>query len=181
MPPATGRVNGKPNGTAALDVVATPIGDITAYAKNPRKNEAAIAKTAASIQEFGWRQPIVVDESGTIIAGHTRLLAARQLGLDTVPVHVARGLTPAQVRAYRLADNRTGQEAEWDLPLLSEELADLKALDFDLSVTGFDDDEMDRIAGEVGLVDPASGGAAPVLGQGASGKEHQCPRCGYEW
>lgn len=89
------------------------------YAKNPRRNEAAVAKVTASLREYGFRQPIVVDEAGVVIAGHTRLLAAKALGLETVPVHVAAGLSPAQVRAYRLADNRTAQEAEWDDALLA--------------------------------------------------------------
>ena len=106
----------------ALKVETAPIDKPRPYDRNPRRNEAAVAKVAASIREFGWRSPIVVDEDWVILAGHTRLLAARQLGLTEVPVHVATGLTPAQRRAFRLADNRTAQEAEWDNPLLVEEL-----------------------------------------------------------
>ncbi len=80
---------------------------ITPYSKNPRKiSEKAIDKVASSIKKFGWRQPIVVDRAGVIIVGHVRYLAARKLGLDQVPVHVAEGQTPAEVRAYRLMDNR---------------------------------------------------------------------------
>ena len=84
-----------------------------------------MGKVAASIKEFGFKQPIVVDAEGVIIAGHTRLLAAERLGLAEVPVLVADDLTPAQVKAYRLADNRTGQEATWDMELLGIELEDL--------------------------------------------------------
>ena len=76
------------------------------YANNPRRNEAAVAKVAASIKEFGFRQPIVVDNNNVVIVGHTRLLAARQLGLAEVPVHIAEGLTSSQIKAYRIADNR---------------------------------------------------------------------------
>ena len=77
---------------------------------------------AASLKEFGFRQPIVVDGDGVIIAGHTRLLGAKRLGLKEVPVHVASGLTPEQVKAYRIADNRSAQETTWDLELLPLEL-----------------------------------------------------------
>src|SRR2546427_251081 len=88
----------------------------TAFARNARKlSPHAVDKVAASIQEYGFRQPIVVDKAGVIICGHTRLLAAQKLGIETVPVHVAANLTPAQVRAYRLMDNRSHQESEWDL------------------------------------------------------------------
>jgi ParB-like chromosome segregation protein Spo0J len=89
-----------------MDVIDLPLEQLIPYARNPRKNESAIATVAASLKEFGWRQPIVVDEDMVILAGHTRLEAARQLGLTSAPVHVARGLTPAQAKAYRLMDNR---------------------------------------------------------------------------
>src|SRR6266702_2620219 len=113
------------------------------YARNARKiGEAAITKVATSLKEFGWRQPVVVDGEGVIIAGHTRLLAAQRLGLAEVPVHVAEGLSPAQVKAYRLMDNRSHEEAEWDYELLGAELFDLKGLDLDLGLTGFDGDEL---------------------------------------
>lgn len=114
------------------------------YARNARViPESAVGKVAASIKEFGFKQPIVVDAEGVIIAGHTRLLAAERLGLAEVPVLVADDLTPAQVKAYRLADNRTGQEATWDMELLGIELEDLAGLDIDLSLTGFDPEELD--------------------------------------
>ena len=89
------------------------LSEIKPYPGNPRVNDAAVAAVAASIREFGFRQPIVVDEDGVIIVGHTRWKAARKLGLETVPVHVAMGLTPAQVKAYRLADNKTGELSDW--------------------------------------------------------------------
>jgi hypothetical protein len=94
-----------------MDLVDLPLERLIPYARNPRKNAAAVATVAASLKEFGWRQPIVVDEEMVILAGHTRLEAARQLGLPTAPVHIARGLTPAQARAYRLMDNRASENA----------------------------------------------------------------------
>jgi hypothetical protein len=126
-----------------------PIDEVIPYGRNPRKiSESAIAKVAASIQQFGWRQPIVVDAKGVIIVGHTRHAVAKVLGLESVPVMVAHDLTPAQAKAYRVADNRTGQESTWADDLLAIELADLKALDFDLSSVGFDLGELDALFGD---------------------------------
>ena len=88
-----------------MKVQLRPITTIRPYDRNPRRNDQAVDAVAASIREFGFRQPIVVDEEGVIIVGHTRYKAALKLGLDKVPVHVATGLTPAQIKAYRLADN----------------------------------------------------------------------------
>lgn len=113
-----------------------PIKSIRPYEKNPRRNDDAVDAVAASIREFGWQQPIVVDKDGVIIAGHTRYKAAKKLKCDTVPVVVADDLTEDQVKAYRLADNKTGELAEWDTALLGEELAELA--DFDMSQFGFD-------------------------------------------
>src|SRR6266496_2394832 len=102
---------------------------IIPYGRNARKiPPQAIDKVAASIQEFGWRQPIVVDGQGVIICGHTRLLAAQKLGYEQAPVHVADNLTPAQVRAYRLLDNRSHEETDWDPELLGLELMELRDL-----------------------------------------------------
>jgi len=106
----------------ALTAEAWPVDRPKPYAKNPRRNDAAVEKVAASIREFGWAQPIVVDGDGVIIIGHTRLKAAKKLGLKTVPVLVRADLTPEQVAALRLADNKTAELAEWDEPLLAAEL-----------------------------------------------------------
>ena len=97
-----------------MNISNMKVSDIRPYEKNPRLNEGAVDAVAASIKEFGWRAPIVVDREMVIICGHTRLLAAKKLGLDVVPVHVADNLTPEQVQAYRIADNKTGEIAEWD-------------------------------------------------------------------
>lgn len=116
------------------------------YDKNPRNNDGAVEATANSIKEFGWQQPIVVDKDGVVIVGHTRLKAAKKLGLDKVPVTVAEGLTSEQVAAYRLADNKTGELADWDLGLLDDELASIN--DLDMSDFGFTDAELDAALGD---------------------------------
>jgi ParB-like chromosome segregation protein Spo0J len=158
-------------------VIERPIADVLPYAGNPRKNDTAVSKVAASLREFGWRQPIVVDDTLTVIAGHTRLLAARSLGMTTVPVHVARGLTAAQVRAYRLADNRTAQEAEWDNDLLALELGALADQKFDLALTGFDADELSA------LLNPPNFAPVGVDEQGRLDEKAPviCPKCGHSW
>jgi ParB-like chromosome segregation protein Spo0J len=126
-----------------MSIEMWPLDRIIPYARNARKiSERAIEKVAASIREFGWQQPIVVDIKGVIIVGHTRLLAARHLRLPEAPVHVASHLTPAQVKAYRLMDNRSHQEAVWDMGLLGAEIMELKALGTDLKSTGFDAKEL---------------------------------------
>ncbi|HSG81732.1 MAG TPA: DNA modification methylase [Gemmatimonadota bacterium] len=128
-----------------MDVTDLPLGQIIPYARNPRRNEKAVATVAASIAEFGWRQPIVVDEGMVVLAGHTRLLAAQQLGLKTAPVHVAKGLTEAQARAFRIMDNRSSENAEWDNDLLGLELGDLLDAEYDLDLTGFTDAELNTL------------------------------------
>lgn len=157
-----------------LAVEYWPIDRPLPYAANPRKNEGAVSKVAASLKEFGFRQPIVVDKAGVVVAGHTRLMAAKSLGWTEVPVHVA-DLTPERARAYRLADNRTAQESVWDDALLMDELAGLQLDGFDLSITGFDAAEIDRLVGDVALEAPEP------LDPDSSVKSHQCPKCGYHW
>jgi DNA modification methylase len=136
---------------------------IKPYAGNPRKrSKKAVAKVAASIREFGFRQPIVVDEEGVILVGHTRRDAAAALELSTAPVHQALGLSEAQKRAYRIADNRTNEETQWDDDLLAIELKALDGFNLDLSLTGFDLRQMASYlrtgpqAGEDDVPDPPS-------------------------
>tara|TARA_Y100001938_G_scaffold149909_1_gene238636 strand:- start:13247 stop:13852 length:606 start_codon:yes stop_codon:yes gene_type:complete len=125
------------------------IDSVIPYANNPRNNSDAVDKVAASIQAFGWQQPIVVDENMVVIVGHTRLLAAKKLGFDEVPVQVADKLTAEQAKAYRLADNRVSEEATWDRALLGIELRELDDLNFDLDVTGFTNVQLSNL-----LLDP---------------------------
>ena len=121
-----------------LRVKYFPIGDVHPYEDNPRRNDGAVQAVAASLREFGWKQPIVVDADGTIVVGHTRHKAALALGMTEVPVVVASDLTPEQCAAYRLADNRVGELAEWDMDLLAQELDGMA--DLDMSAFGFDED-----------------------------------------
>ena len=122
---------------------------IKPYEKNPRINDDAVDPVVQSINEFGFRQPIVVDTEGVIICGQTRFKAAQKIGLEKIPVHVARDLTPEQIKAYRIADNKTADLAQWDLELLPTELAELDALDFDLSMIGFTMRPINHFSGNV--------------------------------
>jgi ParB-like chromosome segregation protein Spo0J len=115
------------------------------YARNPRITAHAVDKVAASIQEFGFRQPIVVDSEMVIIVGHVRYQAAQKLALKKVPVHVMEGLSPEQIKAYRIADNRTGEEAEWDKELLQLEIGELDAADYKTDVLGFNEEELNSL------------------------------------
>lgn len=121
-----------------MKVENKPIDTIKPYENNPRDNDDAINAVANSIHEFGWQQPIVVDKDNVIIAGHTRYKAAQSLGLKEVPVVVASNLSDQQVKAYRLADNKTAELADWDTKKLDEELQDI--LDIDMTDFGFDED-----------------------------------------
>lgn len=147
-----------------MNIELRSIDDIRPYESNPRQNDQAVAAVAASLKEFGFRQPIVVDEDGVIIVGHTRWKAAKKLALTKVPVHVAKDLTPEQIKAYRIADNQTNTLADWDYELLPIELKDLQAADYNLDLLGFDAEELGRLldpAVKEGLCDPDDVPAPP--------------------
>jgi DNA modification methylase len=127
-----------------MKVEMRDVSQIKRYARNPRVNDQAVAAVAASIDKFGFRQPLVLDEEGVIVVGDTRYLAALQLGLKQVPVHVATGVSPAQLKAYRIADNQTATLADWNFDLLAQELTDLQQMNFDLSLVGFSADELSQ-------------------------------------
>ncbi len=135
--------------TSQLSITEMPIANIIPYARNPRRNAQTVSKVMASIKEYGFRQPIVVDKEMVIVVGHVRLQAAQQMGLNTVPVHVAENLTPTQIQAYRIADNRTHEESLWDEELLALELSELENTDVDLTLTGFDSAEIDAYIAEL--------------------------------
>lgn len=173
------------------------IDDLTPYAENPKAHpEKQVEKIKASIVEFGWDQPIVVDDDGEIIKGHGRLEAAKDLGLDRVPVIERGDLSDAERRAARLADNRAS-ESFWDDGLLADELADLDELtttpdvDLDLDATGFDPDELDDILGtstDVTTDDDGGTSSGPqdpdefdTIDDTDVTTDHECPNCGYEW
>jgi len=123
-----------------VEIIEKRLAELTPYKNNPRKNDQAVDAVAASIKAFGWRVPIVIDKDGVIVCGHTRAKAAKKLKLESVPCVVADDLTEDEIKAFRLADNKVGELAEWDLPALDLELADL---DFDMGEFGFgllDDD-----------------------------------------
>ena len=146
------------------------------YEKNPRRNDKAVAAVAKSIQEFGFRQPLVVDSAGVIVVGHTRYKAALKLGLATVPVHVAADLTPQQARAYRLADNRTAETADWDVDLLPIELGELRDDGFDLKLLGFTDKELAERLKEFDTdLDDGQADADEAA------ETIRCPKCGHEF
>jgi DNA modification methylase len=129
---------------------------IKPYENNPRHNDEAVDAVAASIKEFGFRQPLVLDESDVIVVGHTRYKAAKKLGMEFVPVHVAIGLSPEQANAYRIADNQTATIATWDEDKLPLEPLALQEAGFDLDLTGFSSDELLRLmeSPTEGLTDP---------------------------
>lgn len=130
-----------------MTVETWPLERLIPYARNARKiSQSAIDKVASSLKEFGWTQPIVAKPDGEILAGHTRLLGAKKLGWTEAPVFVAESLNEAQAKAYRLADNRTHQEAKWDYEMLATELEELKTeFDFDLTLTAFDTHEIEPL------------------------------------
>lgn len=117
------------------------IEELKEYENNPRINDRAVDAVASSIREFGFKVPIIIDQENVIVAGHTRLKAARLLGLEKVPCVIADDLTPEQVKAFRVADNKTAELAEWDIELLEQELAELDEMDFDMEQFGFEDDK----------------------------------------
>lgn len=125
-----------------MQIVEKKIADIKPYEKNPRKNDSAVDAVANSIEQFGFKVPVVIDKDNVIVCGHTRYKAAKKLGLDKVPCVIADDLTEEQIKAYRLADNKVSELAEWDIDLLDEELNDI--FDIDMSDFGFNlEDEED--------------------------------------
>jgi len=129
-----------------MKIELADINTIKPYPNNPRKlSDIAIEKVSKSIKEFGFRQPIVVDKDRIIVVGHTRYRASKKLGYKQVPITIAENLTKEQINAYRIADNRTNEEAKWDDELLKMELKELEYKDFDLKMTGFDDKQINDL------------------------------------
>ena len=147
---------------AEMKITMLPIESVHPYPDNPRRNDKAVDAVAESIKRFGFKNPIIVDNDYVIISGHTRRLAALKLGLKEVPVYVASDMTPQQVRAFRLADNRVAEIADWDLKMLREEIAKIESVD--LESLGFGRELLDDVQSEMAGV-----------------KRHVCPRCGAEW
>ena len=150
-----------------IEIIMMPVSSIRPYENNPRKNDNAVDKVAASIQEFGFKVPMILDKNGVIVAGHTRLKAALKLGLKEVPVILADDLTDEQVKAFRLADNKTAELADWDFEALKKELAEIP--DIDMAEFGF-------LLQEIEKTNKAAGGSSEPATKEA--EEILCPRCG---
>jgi DNA modification methylase len=159
-----------------LQIAWRPLGELIPYARNPRTHsDAQVAQIAASIREFGWTNPVLVDGANGIIAGHGRVLAARKLGLERVPVIELAHMSAAQKRAYVLADNQLALNAGWDEALLRLELADLLELGFDLGLIGFGEGELERLLAGDGRAGLTEDDAAPAL------PEHAITQPGDVW
>lgn len=157
-------------------IIEKKLEELSEYGNNPRNNDNAVDAVAASIKEFGFKVPIVIDTNGVIIAGHTRAKAAAKLGLQTVPCIVADDLTEEQIKAFRLADNKTGELAGWDFEKLEAELAELSAMD--MSAFGFvmsDDVNIDDF-----FEDAEESDGDEEEAEEEEPKRVQCPHCG-EW
>ncbi len=126
-----------------INIIYKNVDELIPYVNNPRRNEGAIDAVASSIKNFGFKQPIVIDDKNEIIAGHTRLLASKKLGLEEVPVIIADDLNDGQIRAYRLADNKVGELAEWDYNQLGLELENIEIDDIDMTEFGFEEVTID--------------------------------------
>jgi ParB-like chromosome segregation protein Spo0J len=154
--------------------------DLIPYARNSRTHsDAQVAQIAGSIREFGFTNPVLIDAENGIIAGHGRVLAAGKLGMESVPCIRLTHLTEPQRRAYIIADNKLALNAGWDEEMLGVELADLREMDFDLDLTGFDADEIER------ALNPPERDDTPPEDFGEVDEnidtEHECPKCGYRW
>lgn len=154
-----------------MKIIDLQTSEIIPYENNPRFNESAIDAVANSIKEFGFKQPIVIDKNNVIIVGHTRLLASKKLGLKKVPCVVADDLTEKQIKAYRLADNKVGELAEWDFSKLEEEMKDIDLNMFDFGFESFSVEEPKKKtkSDDFEIIDDELE------------TEHTCPKCGYSW
>ena len=169
-------------------VEIVPVAHLVPYAENARVHSARqVDAIAKSLTEFGWLNPILADDNNVIIAGHGRIAAAKQLGMETAPVLRVSELTPEQVKAYRLADNRLAEMAQWDDDLLAPELDMLREADFDLTTIGFDDLVIEG-SDSAPIFNPVEG---PGEGEGLdhrtpvrnsdNGTSVTCPQCGFDF
>ena len=131
-----------------MNIVNLKVEELIPYINNPRNNTEAVDKVAASIKEFGFKVPIVIDKDNIVVTGHTRLLASKKLGLQEVPCVIADDLSPAQIKAFRIADNKVSEYAEWDEDMLKVELEELEEMDFNLDTVSIDFSDFDLDIGE---------------------------------
>lgn len=160
--------------TDIMNVILKPIPEITPYENNPRRNAQAVHDVAESIKRYGFQQPLVIDREGVIVVGHTRFLAAKELGLDTVPCVVSQ-LTGEQNRAYRLVDNKTAEGAAWDFDKLAEELSDISDKIWD--------DFVFEWPGALQTVQKDMDGAQEINVEDFADErfQHECPKCGFRF
>ena len=175
----------KPKQTQGDQIEQIPTVDLIPYARNSRTHsDEQVAQIAASIREFGFCNPVLIDAQNTIIAGHGRVLAAGRMKLETVPCLRLTHLTDAQRRAYVIADNRIALSSGWDSELLANELSDLHADEFDMALLGFDAKELETLlgfeAGSVASSDPPESSSSEVDVDGFS-MGAKCPRCSFEF
>ena len=160
-----------------MQVENIAIKSLIPYVNNAKQHpEDQVNKIASSIKHFGFNQPLVIDKNNEVIVGHGRLEAAKKLNMEQVPCIRAEGLTEAQIKAYRLADNRTAESA-WDWNLVKVELEELQGLDFDIEVTGFDQGEIDNLFQEQQI----PGDNKDIDEEELSKTENECPNCGFRW
>ena len=126
-----------------MNIVNFKVEELIPYINNPRNNNDAVDKVAASIKEFGFKVPIVIDKDNVVVTGHTRLLASKKLGLEEVPCIIADDLSPAQIKAFRIADNKVSEYAQWDEDMLKVELEELEEMNFDLDSVSIDFSDFD--------------------------------------
>ena len=126
-----------------MNIVNLKVEELIPYINNPRNNTEAVDKVAASIKEFGFKVPIVIDKDNVVVTGHTRLLASKKLGLQEVPCVIADDLSPAQIKAFRIADNKVSEYAQWDEDMLKVELEELEEMNFDLDSVSIDFSDFD--------------------------------------
>lgn len=163
-----------------MEIVYKKVNDLIPYINNSRTHsEEQVNQIVASINEFGFTNPLLIDEKDNIIAGHGRLLASKKLKMEEVPCIVLSGLTESQKKAYIIADNKMALNAGWDFNLLSLELENLKELDFDLELTGFDTDEIDSLLGTNEDIQD-NDYEEQELKENKT-ELHKCPECGCEF
>ena len=163
-----------------MKIEKVDIDKLKMYENNPRKNDEAVKYLVNSIRKFGFKVPVVIDKNNTIVAGHTRYKAAQELNLKVIPCLIADDLDDTQIRAFRIADNKTQERSLWDDELLKEELSILKGLDVSLEELGFLDFELDSIFdNEIENIDEFF--ADNTENQKKENKKVKCPECGNEF
>ena len=157
-----------------MKIIYKKLSELHPYENNPRRNDPAVASVANSIQEFGFRVPVIIDRDGCIVCGHTRYKAAKKLRMSRVPCILADDLTPEQIRAFRLADNKTAEFSEWNTDRLSVEMNELEKLDIDMTLFGFGFDT-DYMEDEDDMNDGTGNGRTTEV------LRCRCPKCGYRF